>query len=211
MVWAEDIVVSLPTLPIEIIDPQNLPARHKLGRPPGSKTIIKDALPICTRCQGNEVKRAGLDARGKQRYRCRPCNRSFGGPCVQVVDSGKSYNLICYRCGAEHCKGLGQSAASGRLGFCSRCRQRFIQGGRNDLARYHLLLEHRIAERKLPDDVAAELLQISYMDVITGAGYCWTVPLREKDAWKVARGEWGQKGSDHPKFRQQMGQSKYDQ
>ncbi len=62
----------------------------------------------------------------------------------------------------------------------------------------------------LPGDVEAEVLQIATMDVLTGKGYCWTVDLDAKEAWRNCRGEYGQRGSDHPQFREQMGQTKAD-
>jgi hypothetical protein len=108
--------------------------------------------------------------------------------------------LICYRCGAEG-RNMGPSPNSGRTGWCAVCRKRFIQGGRTELAKYHLLLERRISESKLPGDVQAEALQMAYRDVIEGAGYCWSVELRTREAWRNARGEYGQRGSDDRTYR----------
>jgi hypothetical protein len=106
---------------------------------------------------------------------------------------------------------MGPSPDSGRTGYCAICRKRFIQGGRNELAKYHLLLARRIGELKLPEDVKAEVLQMAYRDVIEGAGYCWTVELRTKEAWRNARGEYGQRGSDDRTYRRVAeGQRAYD-
>jgi hypothetical protein len=106
---------------------------------------------------------------------------------------------------------MGPSPHSGRTGWCAACRKRFIQGGRNELAKYHLLLERRVNDLKLPDDVKAEAIQMAYRDVIEGAGYCWTVDLRTKEAWRNARGEYRQFGSDDRTYRRVAeGQRAYD-
>jgi len=81
-----------------------------------------------------------------------------------------------------------------------------VQGGLKDLQKYHLLLEKRIIDTGLPPDVQAEVLQMAAEDVLIGKGYCWTVELRLKEAWYNTRGEYGQRGSDHPVFRLEQGQ-----
>lgn len=119
--------------------------------------------------------------------------------------------LLCYRCGNTKNKPLGLSPDSGHNAHCPRCGKRFIQGGRNELAKYHLLLEQRVRALKLPKDVEAEAMQQAFRDVIEGKGYCWTVEIRQKDAWHAARGEYGQRGSDHPEYRKQQGQKFVDE
>ncbi len=88
------------------------------------------------------------------------------------------------------------------------CGKGFVQGGRADLARYHLLLEQRVKALKLPQDVAAEVLHQAAQDVIEGKGYCWTVELHTAAAFRECRGTWGL-GSDHPAYREANGQDKY--
>jgi hypothetical protein len=180
--------VEMPSLPLEI-EPAALPPRQRLGRPKGSRTIPSEAYPICPRCDGSSVIRRGR-AHGIQRYRCKACSTTFSGAGV-VVQKEPSPELLCYRCGeTARIKSLGRALNSGWSGWCGRCGRQFTQGGRNELARYHLLLERRIAELSLPADVEEELRQMAYVDVIRGEGYCWTVPLRKADAFKAVRGNW---------------------
>lgn len=204
---ANEIVVVLPgpELPA-VIDPLKLPPRKALGRPKGMKDLPMEHMPLCPRCNSDQVKRAGF-ANGRQQYKCHDCTRRFMGQGFRLVGpKTESVTLMCFRCGSTDVKSLGISPVSGRTGLCRPCKHRFIQGGRNELAKYHLLLEKRVADLKLPKDVAAEALQLAFKDVIEGKGYCWTVEIRHKDAWKAVRGEFGQRGSDHPEFRLQNGQ-----
>ena len=65
-----------------------------------------------------------------------------------------------------------------------------------------------LAGLTLAADVEAQLFQTAYADVLSGRGHyrsAWLV----KEAWRNVRGEWGQRGSDHPRFREQNGQIKY--
>jgi transposase-like protein len=203
--------IELPATVIPVpdhIDPQALPPRRALGRPKGMKQMAQDLYPLCPRCNGENVIRRGVP-NGFQQYRCKDCKRNFAGRGVRHPEP-VTVKLICYRCGAEG-RNMGPSPHSGRTGYCPSCRKRFIQGGRNELAKYHLLLEQRVNDLKLPDDVRAEALQMAYRDVIEGAGYCWTVGLRTKEAWRNARGEYRQFGSDDRTYRRVAeGQRAYD-
>lgn len=193
--------IELPATVIPVpdhIDPQSLPPRKALGRPKGMKRMAQELYPLCPRCNGENVIRRGVP-NGFQQYRCKDCNRNFAGRGVRLPEP-VTVKLICYRCGAEG-RNMGPSPDSGRTGYCAICRKRFIQGGRNDLAKYHLLLEQRVNDLKLPEDVRAEALQMAYRDVIEGAGYCWTVAIRTKEAWREARGEYRQFGSDDRTYR----------
>jgi hypothetical protein len=204
-------VIELPTAAPAIpdyIDPQVLPPRKALGRPKGLKQMAQEQYPLCPRCGGSHVIRRGLP-HGLQNYRCKDCQRNFMGRGVRLQEPVE-VKLICYRCGGVGTN-LGLSPDSGRTGWCPSCRKRFVQGGRNELAKYHLLLERRIRELNLPQDVTAELLQMAYRDVIEGAGYCWTVEFRTKEAWRNARGEYRQFGSDDRTYRRVAeGQKAYD-
>jgi len=191
----------------EVLDPCNLPSRKTLGRPLGSKNFAFD-YPPCPHCESSAVKRAGF-ARGIQRYRCLSCARSFSGARILIEDHREKWDLMCYRCGSYSARNLGASPNSGRIGFCHKCHRRFTQGGRSELEVHHLLLEKRVADLGLPKDVSEELLQQAYRDVIEGRGYCWTVLLDVRRAFRSSRGEWG-RGSDHPAFREQQGQNPHD-
>jgi hypothetical protein len=180
--------VEVPSLPLEI-EPAGLPPRQSLGRPKGSRTIPSEAYPICPRCDSSSVIRCGF-AHGIQRYRCKGCSTSFSGARL-VVQREPSPTLLCYRCGETLLiRSLGRALTSGWTGWCERCQRHFTQGGRNEVVRYHLLLDRRIAELSLPADVEEELRQLAYQDVLLGAGYCWNVPLRKADAYKAVRGTW---------------------
>lgn len=119
--------------------------------------------------------------------------------------------LLCYRCGGTDAEALGVSPNSGRIGKCRKCTKRFTQGGRNELAKYHLVLEARVRGLGLPREVEAEAMQLAVRDVIEGKGYCWSVAIRQADAWRAVRGEYGQRGSDHPEYRRQQGQGPINQ
>lgn len=193
-----EIPVPTPVIP-EVVDPLNLPSRFKLGRPAGVKTMAKDLMPVCPRCGSGDVKRAGVP-RGHQRFRCQSCKRTFGGFTYKEVIPLPKHGLVCYRCGSKDVKPLGFSPCSGRIGYCRSCRQRFTQGGRNELARYHICLEARVKELRLPQDIQAELLQIAYHDVLLGEGYCWNIHLDQKQAWRAARGSFMEEGSLHAEY-----------
>jgi hypothetical protein len=172
-------------------------------------------FPPCPRCNGARPEgtiRAGF-AKGIQRYRCLQCRSTFSGPTVVVKLEVQDYVMICYHCGSEKTKRQGKSSnntRTGRMGLCLSCNRKFVQGGKKDLQKCHLILEKRINDLKLPKDVALEVLQTATVDVLIGKGYCWSVELKTKEAFRNVRGEYAQRGSDHPKFREQMGQSKYD-
>lgn len=182
----------------------------------GIKSPLKECYPPCPHYTGSQpggTIRAGL-SNGIQRYRCSLCRKTFSGPTVVIRLEPFDYKMICYHCGSDEVKRLGKGLSksrSGRLGLCLKCDRKFVQGGLKDLQKYHLLLESRIAELKLPDEVEAELLQMACEGVLIGKGYCWTVELRVKEAWREVRGEYNQRGSDHPAFKRQQGQkAQYD-
>ena len=180
--------VEVPSLSLDI-DPAELPLRRSLGRPKGSRTLPSDSYPNCPRCDTSHVIRGGF-AHGIQRYRCKSCSSSFSGARI-VFQKEQPPELLCYRCGeTARIRSLGRSLTSGWAGWCERCNRHFTQGGRNELAKYHLLLERRIADLSLPADVEEELRQMAYLDVIRGAGYCWTVTLHKAEAFKAVRGTW---------------------
>jgi transposase-like protein len=200
-------IVTASLVPAEVghIDPCALPPRKGLGRPRGRRNW-EHLYPACVSCNSTNVIRAGFTHIGKeqqpiQRYRCRDCRRSYNGAGFRIVDHGMDFELTCYRCGHENCLNRGPGSGGGRTGYCVSCRARFTQGGRDDLARYHLLLEKRLQETGWPKDVQVEALQLACVDVLKGAGYCWNVLLRKTDAFRLSRGEWGQRGSDHPVLR----------
>lgn len=192
------------------IDPNNSQV-GKTIRDPSKRT----AYPPCPHCNGSRPEgtiRAGIAA-GIQRYRCQQCRKTFSGPTVRIRLEPQDYKMICYHCGSHKTKRIGKGVSdsrSGRMGLCLGCGKKFVQGGLKDLQKYHLLLEKRIIDLKLPDEVEAEVLQIAVMDVLAGKGYCWTVELKTKEAWRNCRGEYKQKGSDHPAFKEQQGQAKYE-
>ena len=161
------------------------------------------ACPVCPAATGLDTIRAGY-ARGIQLYRCQLCRRRFSGPTIRIKLEPLDYEMLCYHCGSKNVRRIGKGAnksRTGRMGFCNSCNRRFVQGGLKDLRKYHLLLTKRILEACLPDDVREEVSQMAAEDVLIGKGYCWTVSLRIKEAWRNARGEYAQKGSDHPVFR----------
>lgn len=176
-----------------------------------SKRTGYPACPHCSNSRPEGTIRAGM-SRGIQRYRCLQCRATYSGPTVTVRLEKQDYSMICYHCGSSKTERLGRStneSRTGRVGRCLACSKTFIQGGLKDLQKYHLLLEKRVIDLGLPNDVEAEVLQTAYTDVLTGKGYCWTVELKTKEAWRNCRGEWGQRGSDDPAFREQQGQKKY--
>jgi transposase-like protein len=153
----------------------------------------------CPHCHNAEVLRAGFK-RGIQRYRCRGCNRTFGDPATGGSPIfGRRWKLMCYRCGSFHTQNAGPGAAGGRAGNCLDCHRSFVQGGREEIERGHLLLKLRIELLQLSGEIAAELLQQATLDVLDGRGYCWTVEL---DVGKARRGAHGESwfGSDHPAY-----------
>lgn len=185
---------------------------RRRGRPKGSRTLPgQEHYPACPHCNGSTPAgtiRAGM-ANGIQRYRCKWCRSTFSGPIIRVRLEKQDYQLLCYHCGSTNTKRQGRGyndSRSGRLAHCNGCGRNFVQGGLHDYQKYHILLEKRIAELGLPVDVEAEVLQMAAEDVLVGKGYCWTVKLRTKEAWRNVRGEYAQRGSDHPAFRIQQGQ-----
>lgn len=191
--------------------------RGTLGRPKGSRTLPgQQHYPACPHCNGATPAgtiRAGM-TNGIQRYRCKWCRKTYSGPTIQFKLEPCDYVMICYHCGSTKTTRQGRGyndARSGRMALCNGCGRKFVQGGLKDYTKYHILLEKRIAELNLPDDVEAEVLQMAAEDVLTGKGYCWSVVLRTKAAWRNVRGEYGQRGSDHPVFRAQQGQPPLEQ
>lgn len=165
---------------------------------------IKRKVRACPQCTGEDTIRKGFSAASKQMHFCNSCRIYFTGEFVskqarQSVDS----DLMCYRCGSTHTINQGENRYGGKSGHCQRCMKYFTQGGKLDLERYHLLLADRIAQLKLPSDVALELFQIASMDVLMGRGYCWTVRLNISLAYRACRGEYGQRGSDHWMYQSQ--------
>lgn len=168
--------------------------------------------PKCTHCtESAGTIRAGF-AHGIQRYRCITCRGTYSGPKIVIKLEPCDYDLICYHCGSKDSSRIGKGMSksrTGRMAICHACGRKFVQGGLFELQRCHLLLEDRIAKSNLPEDVEAEVLQMAYVDILEGKGYTWSVELRIKEAWRNARGEYAQMGSDHPKFKLQMGQNPY--
>lgn len=169
----------------------------KLGKLPGTKNFEFD-YPPCPRCDGSIVKRAGID-RGVQRYKCHTCGRSFGSN-TKVVVKTIPFHITCYRCGAEGVfrgfrihknNKLRRADQSGVEGYCSFCNKRFLQGGSEHLERSMCVLMERVDKEfagrndESTQLLKLELLQLASMDVITGLGYTWNVPLRVADARKV--------------------------
>lgn len=182
--------------------------RKPLGRNKGNYRIEarEGNYPVCPRCPGAQQSntiRAGL-ARGIQRYRCVLCRRTFSGGSIVFNVQPRDYRLICHHCGSDDTARLGSGIhnkrKTGQRGRCRRCGLKFVQGGTADLEKYHLLLASRIADMKLPEDVEMEVFQQAAVDVLQGKGYCWTVELKKQKAWKALRGEWNQRGSNHPVF-----------
>ena len=79
--------------------------------------------------------------------------------------------MICYiTCGSNKTKRRGKSTnqtRTGRLADCLNCKKGFIQGGLKDFQKYHLVLEKRIMDLNLPEDVEAEVFQIASMVMST--------------------------------------------
>ena len=177
------------------------------------KNVPEVPYPKCQRCNNSPgTIRAGF-ANGIQRYRCVYCRGTFTGPIIVIKLEPCDYKIICYHCGSANTNRLGRGMSksrTGRLALCNNCNRKFVQGGLHDLQKYHLVLEERIANLHVPEDVQSEILQMAYVDVLAGKGYSWSVELKIKEAWRNARGEYGQKGSDHPQFRLQAGQKMYD-
>jgi hypothetical protein len=197
---------------VEVVVPEDT-FHKRFGHPKGARNHPgAEHYPACPHCNGatsHNTIRAGT-ASGIQRYRCVWCRRTFSGPKIQVRLEPCTYRMVCYHCGSDDTQRLGRGVSysrTGRMGQCNHCGRKFVQGGLKDFQKYHLLLEKRIADLNLPGDVEAELLQTACEDVLTGKGYCWTVELDTKKAWKNARGEYNQRGSDHPEFKRQTGQA----
>ena len=194
------------------LSPENPHQKGRTIRDPKNRKNYP-ACPHCPNSRPEGTIRAGL-AKGIQRYRCLQCRATFSGPTVAVRLEEQDYDMVCYHCGSSKTERQGRGISesrTGRMGLCKSCGKKFVQGGLKDLQKYHLLLEKRVMDLNLPDEVESEVLQTAYTDVLTGKGYCWTVKLKVTEAYRNVRGEWGQRGSDHPKFREQMGQKKYDE
>lgn len=191
------------------------PTSRLRGRGMGNVSIADACYPPCPRCNGATSRntiRAGF-ARGIQRFRCLFCRSTFSGGTIVIKLEPVTFPLICYHCGGKGKPfGRGQNRSrTGRMSWCQDCKRKFVQGGLKDLQKYHLVIEKRIAELKLPKDVASEVLQTASVDVLAGKGYCWSVELKAKEAWRDCRGEFGQRGSDHPAFRAQNGQPRIEE
>lgn len=156
----------------------------------------------CPHCESQTIIRKGL-GRNKQRYGCCSCGRTFGSYGPDRFD----FNFMCYRCGGGDIQDRGPRQTGGRTGYCLACKRKFVQGGKGDLQFHHLLLRCRVDALPISSEFKAEMLQQAMLDVLEGRGYCWTVELDTKAAFKATRGEYGQQGSDHPMYRMHNGQS----
>ena len=167
-------------------------AEKRAGYPP---------CPHCPNSRPEGTVRAGK-AKGIQRYRCLYCRRTYSGPTV-IIKQDALFELMCYHCGSTNTKHSGKGISksrTGKAGICLSCGKKFVQGGLKDLQKYHLLLEKRVSELKVPEDISSEILQMAYEDVLSGKGYCWTVKLNKSQAYKNVRGNYNEYGSDHPIF-----------
>ncbi len=174
----------------------------EVGRP---KTPLSDYPDKCPYCSSLRIASAG-SCRGKRRYRCKGCSKTFYEVGISVPkDSG----LICHRCGSGRVSSIGHGFTGGRRGYCPSCKRKFTQGGREELDRSGLLLQARIDLISVPDDVKSEIIQQAYIDVLEGRGYCWSVELDQRRAWKAARGDsW--MGSDSTPYRIATGERSED-
>lgn len=168
---------------------------------------LKNKPAECPRClDDNNTLRKGVTLRGKQRHRCLRCRHYFIGDKVKSPPKGSTQSgLMCYWCGGSNAVNQGGIESGGKCGYCRDCKKYFTQGGKFDLERYHLLLSDRINKLGVPRDVARELFQIASLDVLLGVGYCWTVPLNTRAAWKTARGDLREAGSGNAYYKQVTG------
>lgn len=157
-------------------------AKKDVSRP---KTPITDYPEKCPYCTGVRIVYYGSHD-GKRRYRCKDCLKSFYDVGISVP---KNWRLICHRCGGGRTSNRGIGAKGGRRGYCSSCKRGFTQGGRDELDRNGLLLKMRIDMISAPEDVKAEIAQQATFDVLEGRGYCWSIELDQRRAWKAARGD----------------------
>lgn len=154
----------------------------------------------CPHCEHKEIIRAGETKGGRQRFRCRKCHRSFG---LSGKTLKQRWTLMCHRCGSVDVHSAGEGKKGGRRGFCHQCKTAFTQGGSAEMDRNGMLLKMRVDMLRLPKDVAAELYQQAYADVLQGNGYCWLIGLNVPEAWKNARGAYHENGSGQ-KFYQRV-------
>jgi hypothetical protein len=164
--------------------------------------------PLCPRCDSNRIRKAGKP-NGIQQFYCNECKRRF---LIHLKLKADKIPLICYRCGGSNTISKGKAyrksrnVGSGKNGICNDCKRGFTQGGRKEVERYRLVLENRIRDLVLPEDIAKEVLHMAVEDIIDGKGYCWNITLRVKEAYREIRGEFGQYGSSHYEYRRQMGE-----
>lgn len=168
----------------------------------------------CPRCNHDRIIRAGFVGSSRaQMFRCKACNSTFVNPETKKVQEKKiTFPIICHRCNGTNTenRGPGNQETKGRQGYCFTCNKGFTQGGRFHLEQNMTVLETRIRELGGPPDVRMELLQDAALRVLAGEGYVTTIPLRRTEAWAESRGEYMQRGSDHPVFRLQNDQPMYD-
>lgn len=153
----------------------------------------------CERCGHERIIRAGFTTGRNQIFRCKGCNSTFTDHVRPRID----YKLVCHRCNGTDTenRGPGKQPIRGRQGFCFTCKKGFLQGGAAHLQQHYEALRQRIKATQLPADVQEEALQDAALRVLAGEGYVHSIELRKSAAYREARGEYGQRGSDHPLLR----------
>lgn len=142
----------------------------------------------CPHCFKTEIVRAGI-ARNVQRYRCRKCQRTFSSVFNGGRELKERWQLMCYRCGGFNTWNEAGGNAGGRKGQCHDCKKRFVQGGKEELDRYGLVLKMRVDLLSVTNDVRAEVYQQAVLAVLEGRGYCWNVQLDVPSAVKTVLGD----------------------
>ena len=175
---------------------------------------VKSPPATCPHCLGARTKRAGRSRNGNQRHFCRVCDREWtaGASPRQPRDRKPSKpreprqwpKLICCHCGSRDCKPRRRRKRSGVQAQCCACGRNFTQGGPEDLRRYSVCLRERIRAAGYRGEMFDEVLADAIVDVLSGAAYCWNVPLRKPTLQGSGRGDWG-RGSDHPAIKKAQG------
>jgi hypothetical protein len=144
-------------------------------------------LPPCARCDSRLVRKDGIK-RDRQHYWCGKCLRSFS----EATEPDRlPVSLVCYRCGSKDCR-LRQRNRNRRAGLCAMClvcKKYFIQGGRTELDRNHLILRKRVDDVPTTSQIREELFQQAAIDVLAGRGYCWNVSLNTIQARSMVWGD----------------------
>lgn len=176
---------------------------------------VKPPPATCPHCLGRDTIRHGHDRRGRQKHFCHDCRREWvAGASPRQPRERKASKprdprqwpkLICCHCGSCDCKPRRRRKRSGIQAQCRACGRNFTQGGPEDLRRYSVCLRERVRVAGYRGEAADEVLADAIVDVLSGNGYCWNVPLKRPAALSSARGDWGL-GSDHPAMREQQGQ-----